>query len=249
MGECEENVECVVNGKKCENAKPAKIKKIKNKCDAIEDEGKIDKSECEENVECVVNEKKCENAPIVPIENRCDAIVGNEIRPSECEENGLCEVKENKCENVPYVSPEFRWTAYDDLTADQMDLATKLNYTEDTWNTMGTNPIEYWALEDLDIYWEEGSQEVAVLLGFVNVDMWDCDVNHYFGYNWEGLETYNLQKYWSALGWNEESWTEEIDPPDTSDMYWEELTNAQQKAAEEICYFEESWDMIPIPKW
>merc|ERR1712085_155230 len=164
------------------NAKPAKIKKMKNKCDALvgDDKGKVDKSECEENVACVVNGKKCENVPkIKKMKNKCDALVGDDkgkVDKSECEENGECAVNGKKCENVPYVSPEFRWTAYDDLTADQMDLATKLNYTEDTWNTMDTNPIEGLAFEDLDMNWEEGSQEVAVLLGFVNVDMWDCDV-------------------------------------------------------------------------
>merc|ERR1712194_365881 len=88
--DCEANDKCEIKKGKCKNAKPAKIKKIKNKCDAIEDERKIDKAEGEENVECVVNGKKCKNAPIVPIENRCDALVGDDkgkVDKSECEEN------------------------------------------------------------------------------------------------------------------------------------------------------------------
>merc|ERR1711865_256817 len=85
-------------------------------------------------------------------------------------------------------------------------------------------------------------------LGF-DVETWDCDVNHYFGYYWEGLATYDLQKYWMALGWSEASWNGEIDPPDTDEKDWEELTEEQQKAAEEICYFQQTWDGISITDW
>merc|ERR1711865_687110 len=122
-----------VNGKKCENV--PKIKKMKNTCDALvgDDKGKVDKSECEENVACVVNGKKCENVP--KMKNKCDALVGDDkgkVDKSECEANVACVVNGKKCENVPWIRPEFRWTAYDELTAAQVDLATELDYTEDS---------------------------------------------------------------------------------------------------------------------
>jgi len=241
-----------IKGKKCKNVK---VKKMKNKCDAIGDgKGKVKQSDCEANDKCEIKKGKCMNAKpakIKKMKNKCDALVGDDkgkVDKSECEENVACVVNGKKCENVPWIRAEFRWTAYDDLTAAQVDLATELDYTEENWNIMGTNEIEFLAFDDLDSCFEPGSQEVAVELGF-DVETWDCDVNHYFGYYWEGLETYDLQKYWIELGWSAASWNAVIDPPDTNDMNWEELTEAQQKAAEEICYFQQTWDYIAIPDW
>jgi len=59
-----------------------------------------------------------------------------------------------------------------------------------------------------------------------------------------------VQTYWIELGWNKASWDEGTeDTPDTNSKYWSELTPAQQGAATNVCYREEIWDGIPIPKW
>lgn len=50
------------------------------------------------------------------------------------------------------------------------------------------------------------------------------------------------QKRWAVLGWDEDSWEEEIDPPDSGDKYWEELTDSERTAAEELGYTQELWD-------
>jgi len=250
---CEQNEECEVKKKKCMNAKTA-AKKITNKCDAIagDGEGKVDKSDCEENVECEVKGNKCKNAKTAAkkITNKCDAIGEGKgkIEQLACEENEECEVKKNKCINVKYVSPKFRWIPYAELDSAQLVLVKALDYTEKTWNVMGTNKIEKLVFEDLDSYFEEGSQKVAEQLGF-GVETWDCDVNHYGGYYWSGLKEYKLAKYWMALGWNEASWKGDEVPPNTNDMKWVELTLAQQVAAMELCYRQESWDGTPIPQW
>ena len=39
------------------------------------------------------------------------------------------------------------------------------------------------------------------------------------------------------LGWDEDSWDNDGDAPDTEDMYWDELTPEQQAAAVQLCYF------------
>jgi hypothetical protein len=50
------------------------------------------------------------------------------------------------------------------------------------------------------------------------------------------------QKLWKVLGWNESSWEEDTDPPDSNDKYWEELTTEERKAAEELGYTRKYWD-------
>merc|ERR1712238_597392 len=225
-----------------------------NKCDAIGNgKGKIEQLACEQNEECEVKKNKCMNAKTAAkkITNKCDAIAGEgkgKIEQLACEENEECEVKKNKCINVEYVSPEFRWIPYAELDSAQLVLVKALDYTEKTWNVMGTNKIEKLVFEDLDSYFEEGSQKVAEQLGF-GIETWDCDVNHYGGYYWSGLKEYKLAKYWVALGWNEASWKGDEVPPNTNDMKWMELTLAQQVAAMELCYRQESWDGTPIPQW
>ena len=154
-----------------------------------------------------------------------------------------------------YVSPEFRWIVYEELTEEQMIHVTDLEYTNTTWNILNTNPIEKLAFVDLP----SDQQEAATQLGFVE-GTWDCDQNHYGGYYWSSLETYNLDTYWIALGWNQSSWEglligkdDDGDDayyyPATNEMYWTNLTQAQQDAAWELCYFQESWDMIPMSDW
>jgi len=149
-----------------------------------------------------------------------------------------------------YVSPTFRWILYDDLTEAQLVSVEALDYTETTWNLLGTNPLEQLAFVDLS----SAQQTAARQLGFVE-DNWDCAQNHYGGYYWSGLETYDLARYWSALGWNHSSWegilleNDEYYSPATNDLSWSNLTQAQQEAATELCYFQESWDLIPMSDW
>ena len=37
--------------------------------------------------------------------------------------------------------------------------------------------------------------------------------------------------------------------PETEDMYWDELSEEQRAAAEQVCFFSDLWDMNPIPTW
>ncbi|MDB9510629.1 hypothetical protein PN499_05490 [Kamptonema animale CS-326] len=50
------------------------------------------------------------------------------------------------------------------------------------------------------------------------------------------------QKLWAVLGWDEDSWEEETDPPESNDRYWEDLTDAEKNAALELGYTQELWD-------
>lgn len=143
-----------------------------------------------------------------------------------------------------YVSPDVRFIVYSNLTDEQVGYVTALDYTEETWNVLGTNMIEYTAFDGLT----SDQLAAATQLGFTE-PTWDCDQNHYMGYGWSGLVTYEIDQYWHALGWNQSNWEEGGDYPETSELLWDNLTASQQDAATQICYFKESWDGINMEEW
>merc|ERR1712238_319523 len=146
--------------------------------------------------------------------------------------------------NSPTTPTVIRWTAYADLTGQQVGGAMALDYTQATWNTLGTNSIEESAWYYLTLDQRSASAQIGIF-----EEAWDCYQNHYGDYSWSELEEFFLAKYLIALGWNQSSWEGLIDPPNTSDMFWMQLTRVQQEAALEVCYSPGSWDMIPIPDW
>ena len=83
----------------------------------------------------------------------------------------------------------------------------------------------------------------------MNEEMWDCHINHYYGYYWEDIEYYGYDKYYVVLGWNADSWDNESGEPYTEDLYWDELSQVQQEAATQLCFFKELWDGESIPNW
>ena len=167
--------------------------------------------------------------------------------------------QKKKCKNKKlkktkeYVGPEFRWTSYAELKAAQLalvrggDFVTALGYTETTWNKLGTNLVNdraFYGIGGLKV----DQQEAAKQLGY-DGGTCDCDQSHYSGYSWSRMKDYNMDTYWMALGYNQANWDRDEDPPDTEEMDWDELTQAQQNAATKLCYFKGSWDWIPIPEW
>ncbi|MGI0485243.1 hypothetical protein ACN4EK_07380 [Pantanalinema rosaneae CENA516] len=63
---------------------------------------------------------------------------------------------------------------------------------------------------------------------------------------WDDLSWVDMnsaeQALWAALGWDEASWEEETDAPDSDDRYWEDLTSDEQKAATQLGYTQSLWD-------
>jgi len=141
-----------------------------------------------------------------------------------------------------YVFPAFRYVPYSNLT--KVVEAEALGYTEDTWNSPGTAAIEAIAFLDLNA----DQVEAATSLGFTEVS-WDCNQNHYAGYTWSELTEYGLVAYYEALGFGQASWEGLTDAPAVNDLFWAELDEAQQDAAEELCFFRETWDMVHIDQW
>jgi len=130
------------------------------------------------------------------------------------------------------------------LSATDREIAqVYLGYSKNTWNIPGSNEIEEEPYESLS----EDGKAGAAFLGF-SENIWDCHINHYYGYWWEQLEEQGLVQYLIALGWDESSWNDGPSP-ETDDLYWDDLTLDEQSAASGICYFKDLWDDLPIDQW
>jgi hypothetical protein len=66
------------------------------------------------------------------------------------------------------------------------------------------------------------------------------------GDTWDDLSWTDLnskeQEAWGILGWDEDSWEEETDPPASNDQYWDDLSPAERAAAKKLGYTQEFWD-------
>jgi len=143
---------------------------------------------------------------------------------------------------IPYArSPrvDVRYSPWFALTGEQQTLAKQLDYTQPTWDTIGSNPIE-----NLD--WQRLSRAqktVASQLGY-DLNSWDCWQNHYQSYRWIDLDSEftQSQQFWKMLGWDIYSWNRNSDEPASDSLNWYELSEEERDAAAELCYFRETWD-------
>jgi len=143
--------------------------------------------------------------------------------------------------------PEKRyveWSSLEDV--DRTVAEFYLKYTEETWNLPGSNAeIEEISYVDLTNNGKAG----VISLGMTE-EVYDCHINHYYGYWWSNLEEVGLDQYYSILGWNADLWdNDDGEVPDSEELYWSELTSAQQLAASNVCFFEDLWNGESIPDW
>jgi len=132
----------------------------------------------------------------------------------------------------------------------QETAANNLHYTPITWNVVGGGfaPIETKGWTDLTPTERAG----ATQLGYYE-NVWDCFVDHYKSWTWDRLRTDNAFAHENAkeLGWTRTSW-DGSGTPESDNKWWGDLTDAEQSAANALCYFEENWnqiDMNPNPSF
>lgn len=143
----------------------------------------------------------------------------------------------------PYNFPEFRYRPWDELSLSVQNTAIgMMNYTEETWNDLGTHVAEKNTFLNLDSKTREGAME----LGFYTHN-WDCFLNHYQAYYWSSFHA-DLLVAVETLGWTEDAWTNDMQaPPISESKYWADLTPEEKAAATRMCYFEETWDTNVYP--
>lgn len=89
---------------------------------------------------------------------------------------------------------------------------------------------------------EEASADESEMVDETDPRQPDGDVETFWNdFDWDELQP-TEQELWGVLGWDEESWLEETDPPASEEKTWDELTDEERDAAEQLGYDEEIWD-------
>ena len=144
--------------------------------------------------------------------------------------------------------PTTRYTPYDQLNETTLSSANALGYDESTWNLPERNPIENRSWDQLGLI----NIFFACGLNIRREDDWDCWVNHYNEYSWLELWQDRMHIHAETLGWDQESWdsNDNSKSPGSEVRKWDELTPEEQFAADQFCYFKETWEgNLTIMEW
>lgn len=144
----------------------------------------------------------------------------------------------------PVQKPEFRYQQFSKLDRVQQRAATdKLDFTAVTWNALGLNDVERKGWD----YLTTDEQVGATQLGFTK-ESWDCFIDHYSSAYWAELVSGNKASQYMRLGWSQESWEGDSDHPASEGKWWDQLSEDEKTAANQLCYFKMNWnqeDMNP----
>jgi len=135
-----------------------------------------------------------------------------------------------------YPKVKRRYVEWDEQPTDARRIAAdSLSYDRETWNFLGTAPIEGKRWLELT----EHQKSDAMSVGFYQ-RTWDCFHNHYRSYAWIELDR-DSRDALQVLGWSENSWKENVEPP-SYDNDWSRLSENEQTTAAILCFFEDNWD-------
>eukprot|EP00978_Attheya_sp_CCMP212_P024994 scaffold79552_cov46-Attheya_sp.AAC.1 len=124
-----------------------------------------------------------------------------------------------------------------DLPLNVKDAWDDLDFGGISWTVQGMNEEreeDTWS--DLD----EEDRALAEIVGFTG-DSWDCQINHYNGYNWTDIKNANLTEYFETIGYDEDMWEEDEDAA-IDVKAWGEIEAEIQAALEGICWTQDLWD-------
>lgn len=125
----------------------------------------------------------------------------------------------------------------------QLAASDQLRYTKETWDVMGSNPIENLRWSDLS----DEQKDAASELGYENEVSWNCWMNNWESFSWKQLYTLELTPYLQSLGWDMHSWNAQYsDPPMVRRGKWRDLTVDQQRDATQLCYYKSSYDRLDV---
>lgn len=140
--------------------------------------------------------------------------------------------------------PEERYWPWRLLDSDEKQLLQKAGWTETTWDRPGTAGFELMSWNTLPASTRESLED----WGFYRAQ-WNCYMNHYDDYDWFELVMEDVAQYFVNFGWTEDTWRDQTDIPEAWTADWDDLSDAQQDAAWEICYVRETWDDVPLTQW
>ncbi|KAL7553210.1 hypothetical protein ACHAWF_016467 [Thalassiosira exigua] len=140
--------------------------------------------------------------------------------------------------SVSLTVPGKRYVSWSLLNDTDKHVAqVNLGYTSNSWDEPGTNELEEYSYAELNTDEKSGATSLGI-----SDHTWDCHINHYHAYWWADLEIRGSDQYFKALGWDEDSWDGDGQTPRSEDLNWDDLTEKEQLAASQLCYFRELWD-------
>jgi len=120
--------------------------------------------------------------------------------------------------NEEIEAPDSENKDWAELNGEEQSVASQLGYVEETWNGIDVQEIRE----------PEGNIE----------DFWNAQ-------EWTAL-TPAEQALWGKLGWNQASWNEEIEAPDSENKDWAELSDEERSVASQLGYTEVLWNEEPV---
>jgi len=132
----------------------------------------------------------------------------------------------------PVKYPKIRYTRWEDLSADTRAILGKtLGYKRPTWEKLGSHDVEKKTFEDFN-FEEQAGLMMLGLGGYV----WDCFVNHYESYDRKDQVRIGVFDHVESLN-------------KSMSKRWKDLTDNEKDSANQLCYFEESWDGKSLADW
>jgi len=149
----------------------------------------------------------------------------------------------------PYCRYGRKWEDLHHSTA--RSLRTHLGYTRIGWNA--AHDLENSQYNDID---EESKKWIRSHVLCSNDDeqnqkVWDCFVNHYYNYWWSDIQDAGLTQYFEVLGWTRDVWDggNYNSYPASEFSSFEELDEAEQLAARQLCWFKDKWNGLSMEQW
>lgn len=139
--------------------------------------------------------------------------------------------------------PEDRYWPWNTLGRDEQILLESVGFNKGTWDTPGAAAFESRSWDDLAVSQREALREY----GFYE-EQWDCYMAHYSDYDWFELVLEDVAEYFETLGWTEAMW-QSGQEPEIWILDWYELSESEQDAAWELCFFWGTWDEVPLTRW
>jgi len=126
---------------------------------------------------------------------------------------------------------------WSELSTNVRNSAVLLGYDECSWEHHPfNNDIEYLSWSSLS-----SAQKSYAYILQCDQESWDRNVNHFHGYSWDEMIKLDIT-YYDDLGYDKSSWELGADAPESSLLWFRNLSKKQQEAATNAGYTQNTWN-------
>eukprot|EP00592_Proboscia_alata_P008310 CAMPEP_0194353772 /NCGR_PEP_ID=MMETSP0174-20130528/2019_1 /TAXON_ID=216777 /ORGANISM="Proboscia alata, Strain PI-D3" /LENGTH=244 /DNA_ID=CAMNT_0039122447 /DNA_START=353 /DNA_END=1087 /DNA_ORIENTATION=+ len=171
-----------------------------------------------------------------------DVLVWSLEAPSTGEVESTSDVEEDLLPSFEDVTVPcgFLGTSWDTVPVVKKEAAINLGYSQCSWENPPFQNLDYveyypwWNITD-----EE--KEDAQVLG-CDEQSWNKMITHYYSYYWQDFVADGIEHCIEKLGYNQVSWDEGVNPPESETQYFDELSADGKDGAECLGYSQSTWD-------